>query len=297
MRLQDLTDVHTRRNAERVQHDIDRRAVRQERHVLLAHDARDDTLVPVTAGHLVADRDLALLRDIDAHEAVDAGRQFVVVLAGKDLHVDDLARLTVRHAQRGIAHLARLLAEDRAQQALLCRQLRLALGRDLADEDIAGAHVRADGDNAVLVEILERFLRHIRDVARDLLGTELRVARIALILLDVDRGVEIALDEILAEEDGVLVVVAFPRHIGDNNIVAEGELAVVRRGTVGDGLPLRHAVTRVDERLLVDAGRLVRADEFLQFIGIKCALVRADGDRICRNVRDLAAVLCEHHDA
>ena len=39
MRLEHLPDVHARRNAERVQHDIDRRAVRQERHILLTHDA------------------------------------------------------------------------------------------------------------------------------------------------------------------------------------------------------------------------------------------------------------------
>ena len=53
--LEDLTDVHAGRDAQRVQHDVDRRAIRQERHVFLAHDARDDTLVTVAACHLIAD--------------------------------------------------------------------------------------------------------------------------------------------------------------------------------------------------------------------------------------------------
>ena len=63
-----------------------------------------------------------------AHHLVHAGRQLVVGrLAAEDLDVDDLAALAVRHAQRGVLHLARLLAEDRAQQPLLGRQLGLAL--------------------------------------------------------------------------------------------------------------------------------------------------------------------------
>ncbi len=59
------------------------RAVGQERHVLLAQNAGDDALVAVTAGHLVAHGNLSLLGDVDAHHAVDARRQLVVILAGQ----------------------------------------------------------------------------------------------------------------------------------------------------------------------------------------------------------------------
>ena len=75
--LEDLADVHARRHAERVEHDLDRRAVRQVRHVLLGEDARDDALVAVAAGHLVADRQLALHRDVDLDQLDDARRQLV----------------------------------------------------------------------------------------------------------------------------------------------------------------------------------------------------------------------------
>ena len=77
MRLENLADVHTRRNAERIEHDLDRRAVRQIRHVLFRQDARDDALVAVAAGHLVADRQLALHRDVDLDQLDDARRQLV----------------------------------------------------------------------------------------------------------------------------------------------------------------------------------------------------------------------------
>ena len=42
-------------HAERVEEDIDGGAVVHEGHVLFGHDARDDALVAVTPGELVAD--------------------------------------------------------------------------------------------------------------------------------------------------------------------------------------------------------------------------------------------------
>ena len=63
--LQDLADVHTAGHAQRVQQDLDRRAVGQERHVLLGEDLGDDALVAVAAGHLVADGDHPLGGDVD----------------------------------------------------------------------------------------------------------------------------------------------------------------------------------------------------------------------------------------
>ena len=77
VRLENLSDVHSARHAERVEHDVHRTAVGEERHVLLGHDAGNDTLVAVASGHLVADRDLALLGQIDLHQLDDARRQLV----------------------------------------------------------------------------------------------------------------------------------------------------------------------------------------------------------------------------
>ena len=77
--LEDLPDVHARRHAEGIEHDLDRRAVRQVRHVLLGEDPADDALVAVAAGHLVADLELALHRDEDLDGLVDAGRELVAL--------------------------------------------------------------------------------------------------------------------------------------------------------------------------------------------------------------------------
>ena len=55
------------------------RAVLEVRHVLLGQDARDDALVAVAAGHLVADRQLALDGDVDLDHLDDARRQLVAL--------------------------------------------------------------------------------------------------------------------------------------------------------------------------------------------------------------------------
>ena len=114
------------------------------------------------------------------------------------LDVDHDAALAVRHLQRGVADLARLLLEDRADQLLLGGQLGLALRRDLADQQVARADLGADADDAALVEVAQRLLGAVRDVARDLLVAQLGRAGVDLVLLDVDRGELVVLDQALA---------------------------------------------------------------------------------------------------
>ena len=238
VRFEHLADVHAARDTERVEHDVDRGAVGEVRHVLDGQDLRDHALVAVATGELVALADLALLADVDPHELVHARRQLVAVLPGEHADVDDLAGLAVRHLERGVADLAGLLTEDRAQEALLRRELGLALRRDLADEDVARADLGADADDAALVEVLEDVLGEVRDVAGDLLGTELGVAGVDLVLLDVDRREHVVLHEPLGEDDRVLEVVALPRHERHEEVLAERELALVGGRTVGEHVAL-----------------------------------------------------------
>ena len=169
----------------------------------------------------------------------------------------------MRHAQRSIAHLARFFAEDGAQQALFGRELGLPLGGDFAHEDIVGADFRADTHDAVFVQILERIVADIGDVARDLLFAQLGIARFRLVLLNVDGGEHVVLHQLFGDEDGVLVVVALPLHEADKDIFAERELAAPGGGTVCDDLALCHPVPRRDDGTLIEAGALVGALELL----------------------------------
>src|SRR5215475_10483588 len=99
--------------------------------------------------------------------ALDRERALVLLdaVAVEHAHLDDRALHARRHPQRGVAHVRGLLAEDRAQELLFRRHRALALRRDLAHQDVAGANLRADIDNTGLVEILERFFRDDRNIA------------------------------------------------------------------------------------------------------------------------------------
>ena len=85
MGFENLTDIHARRHAERIEHDVDMGAVIEERHVFHRHDLRDDALVAVTAGHLVARLQLALHRDEHFDDLHHARRQFIAALQLVDL--------------------------------------------------------------------------------------------------------------------------------------------------------------------------------------------------------------------
>jgi hypothetical protein len=54
---------------------------------------------------------------------------------------------------------------------------------------------RADADDAALVEVAQRLLADVRDVARELLAAELGLADLDVELVDVDRGVDVVLDQ------------------------------------------------------------------------------------------------------
>jgi len=278
--LQNLADVHPGRDAERVEHDVHGRAVLQERHVLDRQDFGDDALVAVASGQLVTVGDLPLLGHVDPDQLVDPRRQFVALLAVEDADADDGAGLAVGHLHRGVAHLARLLAEDRAEQPLLGGQLGLALRGDLADQDVPGPHLGTDPDDAALVEVGEHVLADVGDVAGDLLGTELGVPGVDLVFLDVDRGQHVVLHQPLGQDDRILVVVALPGHERDQQVAAQRHLAAVGTRPVRQRRADLDPVAVGDQRPLVDAGGLVGATELGQPVAAVGAVVVGDVDDV-----------------
>src|SRR5579883_1275038 len=114
MCLHDLPDNHAVRHAQRIEDDINRCAIGQERHILYRQDARNDAFVTMTPRHLVAWANFALLSNAHAHELINAWRQFITCIAREYLDFDNLATLTVRDPQRGIFDFAGLLTENGA---------------------------------------------------------------------------------------------------------------------------------------------------------------------------------------
>src|SRR5579871_6178443 len=90
--FQDLTDVHTARYAERVEHDLYRGAIRKIRHIFFRQNAGNHAFVAVTACHLVTHAELALHGDIALHQLDYARRQLIAFLQLADFLVGDLAQ-------------------------------------------------------------------------------------------------------------------------------------------------------------------------------------------------------------
>ena len=74
-------------------------------------------LLPWRPASLSPSEIFPLLGHVDADQLVHAGRQLVALLAREHADPDHLAALAVGNLERGVAHLAGLLAEDRATGA------------------------------------------------------------------------------------------------------------------------------------------------------------------------------------
>ena len=142
--------------------DRDLLALGQEHLALVVDQARrgglaDQELLHLRVVGLGDDLDLVLLVAVEllGLGLLDGGRALVLVgaLAREHAGADDHAGHARGHAQRGVADVAGLLAEDGAEQLLLGGELGLALGRDLADQDVAGLDLGADPDDARVVEV------------------------------------------------------------------------------------------------------------------------------------------------
>ncbi len=80
---------------------------------------------------------------------------FFRALAAEDLDVHHGALDARRAIEGSVANVAGLFTEDGAQQLLFRSQRGLALGRYLADQDVAGTHGGADVNDAAFVQVAQ----------------------------------------------------------------------------------------------------------------------------------------------
>ena len=191
MNLQDLSNIHTGRYTQRVQHDIQRTTIRQERHILNWKYTGNDTLVSVTACHLITNGDLSLLCNINTNCLIYSRRQLIAILSGKYFGIYNNSILTVRYFQRGVTHFSCLLTEDRTQQALLSSQLSLSLRSYLTNQDIAGTNLCTNTNDSSVVQIFQCIITDTRNVSGDLFRSKLGITGLCLIFLNMDRCIYI----------------------------------------------------------------------------------------------------------
>ena len=76
-------------------------------------------------------------------------------------------------------------------------------------------------------------------------------------LLDVYRSELVFFDSLLADDDGVLEVVALPAHEGHQDVLPQRQFTLTGRRAVGEDLTVPNLVSLPDDRALVDARALV----------------------------------------
>ena len=197
MNLQHLSDIHTGRHTQGIQHNVQRTAVGQEGHIFHRQYAGNNTLISVTSSHLISYRDLTLLSNVNADSLIHTGRKLIAVLSCKYLGIHNDTIFAVRHLQRSVADLSCLLAEDRTQQALFRCQLSLALRGHLAHQDISRANLRTNADDSPLIQILQSIIAHTGNILGDLLRSQLGVTGFRLIFLNMNRSIYIILYQTL----------------------------------------------------------------------------------------------------
>ncbi len=186
MSFQYLTDIHSGRYAQRIQHNLYRCTIRQERHIFLAHNAGNDTFITMTAGHLIPFMDFTFLGNVYTDETVDARRQFIIIFTGENTDIDNFTGFTMRHTQRCITDFPFFITENSAQEPFFRSQFRFSLWRDLAYQDIPGEYVGTDHDDAVFVKVLRAVFADIRYFAGNFFRSQFRIAGIAFVFFDVD---------------------------------------------------------------------------------------------------------------
>ena len=219
MVLQYLSDVHTGRYAQRIQYDMYRFAGRQERHVLTCHNTGNDTLVTVTACHLIAFGNLTFLGNMYTNLFVYSRRQIIAVFTAEYLNADNLAGFAVRYTQGAVTYFTCFFTEDSTQQTFFCSQLGFAFRSNLTYQNIAGAYFGTDTDNTTLIQILQSFVGYVRNFAGNFFFTKLGIAGITIIFFNMNRCKDISLYQILVQQNSILVVIAFPRHISNDYVV------------------------------------------------------------------------------
>lgn len=129
------------------------------------------------------------------------------------------------------------------------------------------------------------------DVPGDPLGAKLGVPGLNLVALNVDGGVEVPLEELLADDDGVLKVVPVKGHDGHEDVLPQGQEAVLGGGAVGEEVPFAHPLPHHHPGALVQGRTLVGAVEAAQGVLHQAAVLVAHDDAVAVHLGHLPVLL------
>ena len=195
MDFQHLSDVHSGRYAQRIQNDIQRTAVRQERHIFNRKYTGNNTLVTVTTSHFVTNRNLTFLSNINTNRLIYTRRKLVTVLSCKYFSINNDTVLTMRNLKGSISYLSRLLTEDRTEQTFFCSKLCLSLRSNFTYQNVSCTNLSTDTDDTALIKVFQSIVTNARNISCDLFRSQLGISGFCFIFFNMDRCINIVLNK------------------------------------------------------------------------------------------------------
>ena len=180
----------------------------------------------MTTGHLITDRNLTLLCNVNADGLVHTRRQLITGLACKYLGIHNNSVRSMRNLQRCITNLTRLLTENCAKQSLLSSKLCLSLRSNFTYQNITSTNFCTDADDTSLIQILQRIVTDTRNISCDLFRSQFGVTRFYLVLFNMNRCIDIILYQTLGKQNSILVVITFPGHESDQWVLTKCQLTI-----------------------------------------------------------------------
>ena len=140
----------------------------------------------MAAGKLIANGNLAHFCYVNLNLHQYAGLEVITLFAGKDFYANNLTAVRTVHADRSIADVFCLFAEDCAEEAFLRAKLLFALWRNLTDEDIAVLNFGTNGYDTIFAEVAEGSFGYVWNITSNLFWTKLSFANLNIEVTNVN---------------------------------------------------------------------------------------------------------------
>ena len=190
----------------------------------------------MTTCHLVTNLNLALLGDIDADDHVCSRGKLIALFTSKHAHVNNATLFTVRHTQGVITNITSLFTENCSQEFFFRWLIGFTFRRDLTNKDFTRTDPSTNANNALFIKVTQRIFTDVRNFTGDFFGTEFGLSCFNFVFFNVNRSVHIVNYEPLINQNCVFVVQAFPRHIGDQNVLTKGNFTTFSCRTISQHL-------------------------------------------------------------
>ena len=163
--------------------------------------------------------------------------------------------------QRSIFHITSLITEDCTKQFFFRRRIRFTFRCNLTNQYITRLNTCTDTYDTILVQILSGFLTHVRNIRSQLFHSSLGFTNFEWILFYVYWSQQVFTNHTFIQHDSILVIITFPRHVSNQQILTQSEFSIFSRITFCQNLTFRHTITFIASWPKVDCHILVRFTE------------------------------------